>query len=47
MFQQCGAPTVWEHNGFVLYLIAKGSLRESYYKEPRPEMVEAGAHPGP
>ena len=39
-------PTLWEHNGSILYLIANGSSRELYYKEPRPGIVEAGARPG-
>ena len=38
--------TLWEHNGSIMYLVAKGSSREFYYKEPRPEMLEAGAQPG-
>ena len=39
-------PTLWEHNGSVMYLVAKGSSREFYYKEPRPGLLEAGARPG-
>jgi hypothetical protein len=39
-------PTLWEHNGSILYLIANGSSRELYYREPRQGMVEAGARPG-
>ena len=39
-------PTLWEHNGSVMYLVAKGSSREFYYKEPRPGLVEAGVRPG-
>jgi hypothetical protein len=39
-------PTLWDHNGSVVYLIAKGSSREFYYKEPRAGMLEAGARPG-
>src|SRR5262249_18408502 len=39
-------PTLWEHNGSILYLVANGSSRKLYYKEPRPGMVEAGVHPG-
>jgi len=39
-------PSLWDHNGSVVYLIAKGSSREFYYKEPRGGMVEAGARPG-
>ncbi len=39
-------PTLWEHNGSTVYLIAKGSSREFYYKEPRTGMIEAGARAG-
>jgi hypothetical protein len=39
-------PSLWDHNGSVVYLIANGSQREFYYKEPRPGMLEAGARPG-
>jgi gag-polyprotein putative aspartyl protease len=39
-------PTLWSHNGSVLYLIAKGASREFYYEEPRPGMLQAGAYPG-
>jgi hypothetical protein len=39
-------PTLWSHNGSVLYLVAKGTLREFHYKEPRPGMLRAGAYPG-
>jgi S1-C subfamily serine protease len=39
-------PTLWHHNGSVLYLVAKGTLREFYYKEPRPGMVQQGVRPG-
>lgn len=38
--------TRWEHNGSIMYLVAKGSSREFYFKHPRPEMLEAGAQPG-
>ena len=38
--------TLWQHNGSVLYLIAKGTLREFYYKEPRAGMLEEGVRPG-
>jgi hypothetical protein len=40
------AASLWDHNGSVVYLVAQGSLREFYYKEPRPGMVEAGVRPG-
>src|SRR5262249_42775322 len=39
-------PTLWSHNGSVLYLVAKGNVREFYYKQPRPGMIQAGAYPG-
>ena len=38
-------PTLWNHNGSVMYLIENGSSREFYYQTPRPGMLEAGAHP--
>jgi hypothetical protein len=44
--QSPGEPTLWEHNGSVVYLIANGFLREFYYKEPRQGMIEAGTRPG-
>jgi hypothetical protein len=30
-------PTVWDHNGSVMYLVADGSSREIYYKSPAQE----------
>jgi hypothetical protein len=39
-------PTLWSHNGSVLYLLAKGTSREFRYKEPRPGMLQVGAYPG-
>jgi hypothetical protein len=39
-------PTIWDHNGSVMYMVANGSLREFYYQKPRPGMLDAGAHPG-
>ena len=39
-------PTVWDHNGSVMYLVANGSSREIYYQKPRSGMLEAGARPG-
>jgi predicted aspartyl protease len=39
-------PTLWEHNGSTVDLIARGTLREYYYKQPRAGMMEAGARPG-
>ena len=39
-------PTIWDHNGSVMYLVANGSSREVYYQKPRPGMLRAGARPG-
>ena len=39
-------PTIWDHNGSVMYLVANGSSREVYYQKPRPGMLGAGARPG-
>ena len=39
-------PTLWDHNGSVVYLVANGSSREFYYQKPRPGMVAVGARPG-
>jgi len=39
-------PTIWDHNGSVMYLVANGSSREVYYQKPRPGMLDAGARPG-
>jgi clan AA aspartic protease (TIGR02281 family) len=41
-----GQPTLWSHNGSVFYLVKSGKGREFHYKEPRPEMVHAGAYRG-
>lgn len=38
--------SLWNHSGSVISLLANGSLREFYYEEPRPGMLEAGARPG-
>jgi hypothetical protein len=38
-------PTLWDHNGSVMYLGANGSTREFHYQKPRPGMLEAGAGP--
>jgi hypothetical protein len=38
--------SLWYHNGSIVYLIARGALREFHYKDPRPGMVNAGAQPG-
>ena len=39
-------PTIWDHNGSVVYLVANGSSREVYYQKPRAGMLDAGARPG-
>jgi hypothetical protein len=39
-------PTIWDHNGSVMYLVENGSSREFHYQSPRPGMIEAGARPG-
>jgi hypothetical protein len=39
-------PTIWDHNGSVMYLVANGQSREFYYQKPRAGMVEVGARPG-
>jgi hypothetical protein len=41
-----GEPTIWNHNGSVMYLVANGSSREFYYQKPRSGMLDAGARPG-
>ncbi len=33
-------PTIWDHNGSVMYLVAKGQSREFYYQKPRAGMLE-------
>jgi hypothetical protein len=38
--------SLWSHNGSTVYLLATGAVREFNYEEPRPGMVQAGAHPG-
>lgn len=43
---QPSIPTVWEHNGSTVYLVANGQTREFYYQEPRSGMIEAGARRG-
>jgi hypothetical protein len=37
--------SLWDHNRSVMYLVAEGESREFYYQQPRPGMLEAGAHP--
>jgi hypothetical protein len=39
-------PTIWDHNGSVMYLAESGSSREFHYQKPRPGMLEVGARPG-
>jgi hypothetical protein len=39
-------PTIWDHNGSVMYLVTNGSSRELRYQKPRPGMLDAGARPG-
>ena len=39
-------PTVWDHNGSVMYLVANGPSREFYYQKPLPGMLEVGVRPG-
>src|SRR5262249_15782401 len=39
-------PSLWEHNGSTVYLLADGANREFHYDQPRPGMVAAGAQPG-
>jgi hypothetical protein len=39
-------PTIWDHNGSVMYLVTNGPSREFQYQKPRPGMLNAGARPG-
>jgi len=39
-------PTIWDHNGSVVYLVANGQSREFHYQKPRAGMSEVGARPG-
>jgi len=39
-------PTIWDHNGSVMYLVANGRSREFYYQKPRTGMLEVGIRPG-
>jgi hypothetical protein len=39
-------PTLWDHNGSVMYLVANGPSREFYYQKPRTGMLEVGVRPG-
>lgn len=38
--------TLWYHNGSLVSLVADGTVRKFYYKEPREEMRAVGAQPG-
>jgi hypothetical protein len=40
------AASLWEHNGSTVSLVADGENRQFSYEEPRPGMVDAGAHLG-
>jgi hypothetical protein len=39
-------PSIWDHNGSMMYLVENGASREFHYQKPRPGMLEAGAHSG-
>lgn len=39
-------PTLWDHNGSVMYLVTDGASREFRYQKPRQGMLDAGARPG-
>jgi hypothetical protein len=39
-------PTIWDHNGSVVYLVANGQSWEFHYQKPRAGMLEVGARPG-
>ena len=39
-------PTLWDHNGSVMYLVANGPSREFHYQKPRSGMAEVGVRPG-
>jgi hypothetical protein len=39
-------PTIWNHNGSVMYLVANGQSREFHYQKPRAGMLEVGARAG-
>lgn len=43
---QPNGPTLWRHNGSILYLVATGKTREFHYERPRSELVAAGAQKG-
>jgi hypothetical protein len=44
--QNAQAASLWEHSGSTVSLVADGKNRQFSYEEPRPGMVEAGAHLG-
>jgi hypothetical protein len=39
-------PTIWDHNGSVVYLVANGQSREFHYQKPRAGMLDVGVRPG-
>jgi hypothetical protein len=39
-------PTIWDHNGSVMYLVANGQSWEFHYQKPRAGMLDVGARPG-
>jgi hypothetical protein len=39
-------PTIWDHNGSVVYLVASSQSWEFHYQKPRAGMLEVGARPG-
>ena len=39
-------PTIWDHNGSMMYLVANGASREFHYQKPRAGMLEVGVRPG-
>jgi len=39
-------PTIWDHNGSVMYLVANDQSREFHYQKPRAGMLEVGVRPG-
>lgn len=41
-----GKTSFWNHNGSVVYLVARGARREFYYQQPRAGMVAEGVTPG-
>jgi hypothetical protein len=41
---QQDSPSLWRHNGSIVYLVTSGPKREFYYQEPREGLIQAGAH---